>query len=73
MYVVDYVWIDGCKNMRSKIRILKSLDNLPDWTYDGSSTGDATGEDSEIILKPRAIFKNPFTEKKCIYRCNCIM
>jgi glutamine synthetase len=63
MYVVDYVWIDGCKNIRSKIRILNSVDNLPDWTYDGSSTGEAKGEDSEIILKPRAIFKNPYTEK----------
>ena len=25
---------------------------LPDWNFDGSSTWQATGEDSEVILKP---------------------
>ena len=25
---------------------------IPDWNYDGSSTGQATTEDSEVILKP---------------------
>lgn len=24
---------------------------LPDWNYDGSSTGQAPGDDSEVILK----------------------
>ncbi|CAM8940627.1 unnamed protein product [Rhodiola kirilowii] len=34
--------------------------NLPKWNYDGSSTGQAPGEDSEVILYPQAIFKDPF-------------
>ena len=29
-------------------------------SYDGSSTNQAPGEDSEVIIKPRAIFKDPF-------------
>ncbi|KAI9100763.1 hypothetical protein K1719_024125 [Acacia pycnantha] len=33
---------------------------LPKWNYDGSSTGQAPGEDSEVILYPQAIFKDPF-------------
>jgi hypothetical protein len=33
---------------------------LPKWTYDGSSTGQAPGEDSEVILYPQAIFRDPF-------------
>ncbi|PPD79390.1 hypothetical protein GOBAR_DD23688 [Gossypium barbadense] len=33
---------------------------LPKWNYDGSSTGQASGEDSEVILYPQAIFKDPF-------------
>jgi hypothetical protein len=30
------------------------------WNYDGSSTGQAPGEDSEVYLVARAIFKDPF-------------
>ena len=38
----------------------QSIGSLPDWNYDGSSTGQASGEDSEVILKPAAKFKDPF-------------
>ncbi len=34
--------------------------DLPCWNYDGSSTGQAPGEDSEVYLVPRAIYKDPF-------------
>lgn len=30
------------------------------WNYDGSSTGQAPGDDSEVYLVPRAIYKDPF-------------
>ena len=30
------------------------------WNYDGSSTGQAPGHDSEVYLVPRCIFKDPF-------------
>lgn len=33
---------------------------LPTWNYDGSSTGQAPGTDSEVYLIPRAMFKDPF-------------
>ncbi|WMV57772.1 hypothetical protein MTR67_051157 [Solanum verrucosum] len=33
---------------------------IPKWNYDGSSTGQAPGEDSEVILYPQAIYKDPF-------------
>jgi glutamine synthetase len=50
--------------VRSKCRTVAadkaSLDQLPDWNYDGSSTNQAPGDDSEVIIKPRAIFKDPF-------------
>ncbi|KAL5213307.1 hypothetical protein ABZP36_024154 [Zizania latifolia] len=32
---------------------------LPKWDYDGASTSQAPGEDSEVILYPKAIFKQP--------------
>lgn len=36
------------------------LQDLPIWNYDGSSTGQAPGTDSEVYLVPRAIYKDPF-------------
>ena len=39
--IAEYVWIDGAGGCRSKARTLDgpitSLDQLPDWNYDGSS------------------------------------
>jgi glutamine synthetase len=58
--LVEYIWLDGDLNIRSKTRILESNNNLPNWSYDGSSTGQATTECSEVILKPQTSFKDPF-------------
>ena len=33
---------------------------FPDWNYDGSSTGQAEGLYSELMLKPVAVYNNPF-------------
>ena len=33
---------------------------FPNWNYDGSSTGQAEGLNSELILKPVAVYQNPF-------------
>jgi hypothetical protein len=47
--------------MRSKSRTLSKVpekpEDLPHWNYDGSSTGQAPGTDSEVYLIPRAIFR----------------
>ncbi|XP_078444311.1 glutamine synthetase cytosolic isozyme-like [Wolffia australiana] len=63
--IAEYIWIGGSGlDMRSKARtIAKPVTDpkqLPNWNYDGSSTGQARGEDSEVILYPQAIFKDPF-------------
>ncbi|KAK1864209.1 hypothetical protein I4F81_006759 [Pyropia yezoensis] len=62
----EYVWIDGYGKLRSKGRTLtrailtKAPTELPKWNYDGSSTSQAPGSDSEVILRPQAVFKDPF-------------
>merc|ERR1719387_3241625 len=60
----EYIWMDLEGDVRSKCRTVDAakatLDQLPDWNYDGSSTGQAPGDDSEVIIKPRAVFKDPF-------------
>eukprot|EP00288_Rhodomonas_lens_P007241 CAMPEP_0177724284 /NCGR_PEP_ID=MMETSP0484_2-20121128/18648_1 /TAXON_ID=354590 /ORGANISM="Rhodomonas lens, Strain RHODO" /LENGTH=430 /DNA_ID=CAMNT_0019236745 /DNA_START=29 /DNA_END=1321 /DNA_ORIENTATION=+ len=63
----EYVWIGGRggggDDYRSKTRILdkmpKTVDELPLWNYDGSSTGQAPGEDSEVYLKPAFMCPDP--------------
>lgn len=51
-------------DLRSKTRTLegpiRTVDDLPNWNYDGSSTNQAPGTDSEVILVPRKIYRDPF-------------
>mgnify|MGYP001598186134 CR=1 FL=1 len=67
VFTIEYVWIGGNNELRSKTKIIegpvKSVDDLPNWNYDGSSTGQAQGSDSEVIIKPRALFENPFQRR----------
>jgi len=63
--LAEYVWVDAVGNTRSKTRTLpaskaESVDSLPKWNFDGSSTDQAPGDDSEVILRPCRIFKDPF-------------
>ena len=62
--IVEYVWIGGNNKLRSKTKVIYdeiySIENIPDWNFDGSSTNQASGLDSEIIIKPKALFYDPF-------------
>ena len=55
----EYIWMDGhapTQKLRSKTKVLdgpvNSLDDLPLWGFDGSSTNQAEGNDSDCMLKP---------------------
>ena len=62
---VLYVWIDGSgQTMRCKTRTLTneatSPSDVPVWNFDGSSTGQAEGSNSDVYLYPVALFPDPF-------------
>jgi glutamine synthetase len=61
----EYIWIDGTEptaRLRSKTKILTGsadLGSLPIWGFDGSSTNQAPGDNSDCVLKPVAVFPDP--------------
>lgn len=50
--MVEYVWLDNNGEARSKTRVLGVNDPAPDWGFDGSSTGGASTERSDLVLRP---------------------
>lgn len=34
--------------------------DFKEWNFDGSSTGQAEGHDSDVYLRPVAVFRDPF-------------
>ena len=55
----EYIWLDGQRptaKLRSKTKILDgapaALRDVPEWSFDGSSTYQAETQDSDLILKP---------------------
>ena len=63
---LEYIWLDGyspTQSLRSKTRIIEDFDgrleSCPVWSFDGSSTAQAEGADSDLLLRPVAIFNDP--------------
>ena len=70
----EYIWLDGYTpepSLRGKTKIISlkgaeylnnnipSLEELPEWSFDGSSTQQAEGSFSDCLLKPVRIYPNP--------------
>ena len=63
---LEYIWLDGYKptqSLRSKTMIASdfsgALADAPMWSFDGSSTEQADGSDSDCLLKPVAVVPDP--------------
>ncbi len=62
---LEYIWLDGytpLASLRSKTKIIDgdtaklTLADIPMWGFDGSSTQQAEGKSSDILLKPVALY-----------------
>ncbi|KAI9735992.1 MAG: glutamate--ammonia ligase [Cirrosporium novae-zelandiae] len=74
--LAEYVWIDGHNGLRSKTKTLDLKDievtakdgdkvpelheRLPEWNFDGSSTDQAPGDNSDVYIRPVRCFPDPF-------------
>ena len=68
-HILEYVWVDAGGGLRSKTRVAKLEESIScvitdpgrwEWSFDGSSTGQATGTDSDVLIRPVALYLNPF-------------
>lgn len=54
-YKAEYIWIDGSEptsKLRSKGKVVPMGEEPPLWGFDGSSTNQAPGENSDCVLRP---------------------
>ena len=63
---VEYVWLDHDNKFRSKTKVMQNHNpkekGLPMWNYDGSSTKQANGTDSEVFIRPVKLCYDPFRQ-----------
>jgi glutamine synthetase len=79
-YKLEYLWLDGYEpipNLRGKTRVASeaptSLDDLPIWGFDGSSTQQADGSSSDCILKPVALYPDGGRNNAFIVMCEVML
>ena len=61
-YKAEYIWIDGTEptaKLRSKTKIVEDGAELPIWGFDGSSTNQAPGSNSDCVLQPVLAVPDP--------------
>ncbi|RYC66151.1 hypothetical protein CHU98_g59 [Xylaria longipes] len=65
--MAEYIWIDAEGHVRSKNKTITKIpengeikpEDLPVWNFDGSSTEQAPGDNSDVYLRPVAVFPDP--------------
>src|SRR5512145_2454723 len=80
-YKLEYIWLDGytpVPNLRSKTQVKEfasfpTLDQLPMWGFDGSSTNQAPGGSSDCMLKPVAVYPDSTRVNGALVMCEVLM
>ncbi len=77
--ILDYIWIGGNGELRSKVKVvhdinINNLTEVEKWNFDGSSTGQAENDSSEIFLYPVKMVPCPFRKNgSWIVLCSCYL
>jgi glutamine synthetase len=61
-YIAEYIWIDGTEptaKLRSKAQVLENGKEPGIWGFDGSSTNQASGDQSDVVLNPVLVVPDP--------------
>jgi glutamine synthetase len=76
---LEYIWLDGyqpTQSLRSKTKIEKDFsgkfNDLPMWSFDGSSTEQAPGGSSDCLLKPVYHVKDPQRKNAYLVMCEVL-
>lgn len=76
---LEYVWIDGSRpwGLRSKVKVVAGefdpeVDSAPVWSFDGSSTNQAVGDDSDCLLSPVSYYPHPYVDDSWIVLCEVL-
>jgi glutamine synthetase len=80
-YKLEYIWLDGytpTPNLRGKTQIKEfdafpTLEQLPLWGFDGSSTMQAEGHSSDCVLKPVAVYPDAARTNGVLVMCEVMM
>jgi len=80
-YKLEYIWLDGYEpvaNLRGKTQVkdfdtFPSLEELPLWGFDGSSTRQAEGKSSDCVLKPVASYPDPTKTNGVLVMCEVLL
>ena len=80
-YKLEYLWLDGytpVANIRGKTQVKEfdsfpTLEQLPLWGFDGSSTQQAEGHSSDCVLKPVAVYPDPTKDNAAIVMCEVLL
>jgi len=80
-FKLEYIWLDGYEpvpNLRSKTKIVDfekepTLEQLPLWNFDGSSTRQADGSSSDCFLQPVALFPDPARNRGHLVMCEVLL
>ncbi|HZQ82858.1 MAG TPA: glutamine synthetase beta-grasp domain-containing protein [Gaiellaceae bacterium] len=80
-YKLEYIWLDGYEpvpNLRSKTKVVAfadvpTLEELPIWGFDGSSTRQAEGSNSDCLLQPVALFPDPVRKNGLLVMCEVML
>ena len=76
-YKAEYIWIDGTEptpQLRSKGKIIPVGEEPPVWGFDGSSTNQAPGENSDCVLNPVFTCPDPVRgDKNVLVLCEVLL